>query len=354
MTWSVDIWPSLQQIPERFEPLFADAGDSSLFAGKDWWALLEKHGFPDKQTTAYVAIERDNKPIMVCPLRHPALGEPGAWRSLSNYYSHSYAPLLAKGEAPEKLQRAFCELGKAVLSKGSPYPSLCLDPIWNQGNWAAPALRGLKAAGFATSWTEVDETWSINVIDMQPAQYYQQLPGKLRNTIERKTQQAEARGPINLELALDSSHALELVPLFEQVYAASWKQEEPDPSFISEFANLCAERDALRIGILLLDDEPIAAQLWVTEHDDTAILYKLAHDGAYDSLSPGTLLTWHMIEALLTTDSLHHLNFGRGHEGYKRHWMPSRQSLYRLQAFRLTSPKGLAAYGTTKWRQMFR
>ena len=193
MTWSVDIWPSLQQIPERFEPLFADAGDSSLFAGKDWWALLEKHGFPDKQTTAYVAIERDNKPIMVCPLRHPALGEPGAWRSLSNYYSHSYAPLLAKGEAPEKLQRAFCELGKAVLSKGSPYPSLCLDPIWNQGNWAAPALRGLKAAGFATSWTEVDETWSINVIDMQPAQYYQQLPGKLRNTIERKTQQAEAR-----------------------------------------------------------------------------------------------------------------------------------------------------------------
>lgn len=357
MTMSVDIWPSLQQIPGRFERLFTAGENSSLFTSKDWWQLITEHGFAEQPAPLFVTVEDSTGPIMIWPLRHPGANEPKAWRTLANYYSPSYAPVISP-EADEAICRqAFCAATKAILSAVPGYPVICLDPIATGPatgpNWAVQARLGLRDTGLSTIWSRLEESWSMDVDGVSPGAYYKALPGSLRNTIRRKIQQAEKLGQIEMELALDSSHAQELVPIFEQVYAASWKPTEPDPSFMTDLAALCADRDALKIGILSLNDEPIAAQFWIMDRDRTALLYKLAHDETQADLSPGTLLTWHMIEALLETGDPKQLNFGRGSEPYKSQWMPQRQSVYRLQAFRLSNARGLFSYIRTRASGLF-
>ena len=51
---------------------------------------------------------------------------------------------------------------------------------------------------------------------------------------------------------------------------------------------------ALRLGIAWHDGTPIAAQLWISSNGRATVM-KLAHDGAHDAWSPGTLLTARMI-----------------------------------------------------------
>jgi len=46
---------------------------------------------------------------------------------------------------------------------------------------------------------------------------------------------------------------------------------------------------------------------------------KLAHDDAFRALSPGTVLTAHMIRLLLD-EGASTLDFGRGDDGYKASW----------------------------------
>ena len=73
-----------------------------------------------------------------------------------------------------------------------------------------------------------------------------------------------------------------------------------------------------------------------------ATVLKLAHDDAWRALSPGTVLTAHMIRGLLG-EQVTELDFGRGDDPYKQLWANRRRQRIGVLLADPRQPRGLAA-----------
>src|SRR3546814_20818181 len=95
------------------------------------------------------------------------------------------------------------------------------------------------------------------------------------------------------------------------------------------------------MGIARIEGVPVAAQYWTVE-DGTAFIHKLAH--VEDSLkaSPGTLLSAVLFRHVIEVDGVRRVDFGTGHDGYKRDWMNRHEPLWPIEAF---NPAAIAPWG---------
>jgi len=123
-------------------------------------------------------------------------------------------------------------------------------------------------------------------------------PGQLRETIRRKANACSRDGSVRIEVVQSPGLLGPAVAAYEEVYRRSWKAPEAAPGFTGALLPRAARAGVLRLGVMWVGEQPVAAQYW-TVADGTATVLKLAHDDAWRSLSPGTVLTAHMIRKLL-------------------------------------------------------
>ena len=266
---------------------------------------------------------------------------------LTTPYTVLYQPLTAPGLDAAGLRAVGGALGRACRA----WSTLRLDAL--DADWPGldPLLAGARAAGLVAQRFDHFGNWYEDVSGRGWDEYLAGRPGDLRETIRRKTR-ACARDPrVSLEMvrapdaAPDApSDALgSAIAAYEEVYARSWKEPEPFPRFGPGLMRAAARAGALRVGVLRVNGRPVAAQYW-TVCDGAATVLKLAHDEAFKSLSPGTVLTAHLIRGLLD-EGVSGLDFGRGDDGYKRAWAGRRRQRVGVLLINPRRPAGLAALG---------
>ena len=184
--------------------------------------------------------------------------------------------------------------------------------------------------------------WYEDVAGLDWPAYLVRRPGALRETIRRRTAAAARDPAIRFEIVRTPGAVPEALAAYETVYAASWKVPEPHPRFNATLLPLAARLGTLRLALLWRGTTPLAAQYW-TVFDGTATVLKLAHDEQGRALSPGTLLTAHMIRLLLEGEGVHTLDFGRGDDPYKQAWTFTRRQRIGLLLANPLHPTGLAA-----------
>ncbi len=129
---------------------------------------------------------------------------------------------------------------------------------------------------------------------------------------------------------------------YRKIYDNSWKIPESYPDFIAGFLAACIEDGALRLGILYVDDEPAAAQIWTVTNGE-ATIYKLAYDEKFKNLSVGSVLTAKIMEHVLDVDKARCIDFGYGDDPYKKDWTRQRRERMTLIGFRISGPLGALA-----------
>jgi Acetyltransferase (GNAT) domain len=307
---------------ELFDDLDAAAADArgeldrspSLFDRLGWFRLVEAHCPPPGRPL--VACSRDGARAAWLFLSDRG----GCGQALRCWYSLRFG-LIGDSEGAEPIARAL----RKRLHRLEIFPLENPEP-----------LRGaFRRAGWATFVAPATASWRIATDGQDFDAYWAARPGKLRSTAQRK---AKAAGlDIEIHRAFDES----AWAAYESVYAASWKPEEGSPAFLRALAEREGAGGMLRLGIARKDGIPLAAQLWLVE-DGTAWIHKLAYREDSKSLSPGTVLSMAMFRAALDEDKVKRIDYGTGDEPYKRDWMGERATLWRLEAFNLRSPRGLA------------
>lgn len=307
---------------ELFDDLDAVAADAgglldrraSLFDRLGWFRLVEAHCPPPGRPL--VARARDGERAAWLFLADEG-GRGRAWRC---WYSLRFG-LVGDSGGAEPIARAL----RKRLHRLEIFPLENPEPLagaFRRGGWAV-------FVGPATA------SWRIDTEGEDFDSYWAGRPGKLRNTAQRK---AKAAGlDIEIHRAFDEA----AWAAYESVYAASWKPEEGSPAFLRALAGREGSAGTLRLGIARKDGVPLAAQLWLVEHG-TAWIHKLAYREDAKALSPGTVLSMAMFRHVLDEDKVARIDYGTGDEPYKRDWMAERETLWRLEAFNLRSPRGLA------------
>lgn len=293
--------------------LFRAVEGQSLFLAPWWWRSMLSGGIPAGSSARFLICAAASTPVALLPLITHA---DGTLTGLSGPYTCLFQPLLAYGLDVASLRR----IGTAFARHCRAFPPIRLDALDADARWLAPFLAGARSGGLHAARFDHFGNWHEPVGGVDWATYLRARPGGLRETIRRKMKRA---GETEFQLVTGGDALEPAIAAYEEVYARSWKTAEPFPDFNATLMRAAAAVGALRLGLLHVGAQVVAAQLWIVTNG-TATVLKLAHDEAYKPLSPGTVLSVHMIRHLLEEDGIHTLDFGRGDDAYKQLWATRR------------------------------
>ncbi len=294
-----------------------------LFDRLDWLDNLKRYALHDRELAIISAsINGDMAwlPTMVKKYRH--------LESLANWYNFTWRPIFC-GEYDEVTKLSLLR-NIAALAKKSSY-RITLYPLPNEENEVKLLTYAFKQAGWIAIREEADVNHILRLNGRTFDDYWRTRPGQLRSTVKRKSKKNIVSIRIEKEFNPESWDD------YERVYEKSWKTGEGNPEFLRELAKQEAEAGALRLGLAYIDGICVAAQFWTVENGE-ALIHKLAHDEAYLSASPGTLLSAGLFQHVIDVDHVNIIDFGTGDDKYKSDWMEEIRTRYRLDLFHPNIP----------------
>lgn len=191
------------------------------------------------------------------------------------------------------------------------------------------------------------------------ARYYQQRPSQLRNTIKRREKKLAKAHQYRTEIitSVDKFHSAFIA--YMSIYQQSWKGDEFSFDFIKQVCLAALAENKLRLGLLYVDDEPAAAQLWFLQSNcdvsmwqdnstvqnsrqaqTTASIFKLAYSPKYQKYSVGSILSLALSEFVISQDNVSSIEFGMGSEPYKKDWLTEKRTRQSYQVFNPNSIYG--------------
>lgn len=346
-TATTTVYPDLAALPDCFEPLLSRAGDVSVFFTLPWFRNFVQSILTSREHVRIytVAAPTGNASPAAALFMQYSDGDAGLLRArtltgISNYYTSLFGPVIEPGQSDP--QAILNLLASGIARDETRFDVVDLRPLALDGTVFPGLLAAFKQAGFTAQSYFCFGNWYLQVRGRSYAEYFDSLPSQLKNTVKRKRKQFEAMPNARIVLHQDGSALDEALRAYEQIYAVSWKVPEPYPQFIPGLCRTCAEEGWLRLGIIYIDDQPAAAQIWIV-HAGIAAIYKLAYDEKFAKLSLGSILTSHLMRHVIDVDKVHEIDYLTGDDSYKKDWMSDRRERWGIMAFNLRTPLGMLA-----------
>ncbi|MCB1777870.1 MAG: GNAT family N-acetyltransferase [Candidatus Competibacteraceae bacterium] len=304
----------------------------------EWFDLLQRTAIPDGSIATYYPVGPTYHPAasllpMLRVARHPH-----KLKGLSTFYTPLYAPIHEDLLDFEALTGCFTQLRKSASIS-----IINLAPLDPDGHFFPAAFSALRQAGWLTDRYFCFGNWYALLERPDFAAYFASLPSQLRNTVKRARKKLDKERTFALVIQTQPDSGLgQAVDEFVMVYNHSWKRPEPYPDFIPELCKLAAAQGWLRLGIVRLDGQPIAAQIWLV-CAGTAYIVKLAYHRNYAKFSAGSVLTAHLMQHVIDIDKVMAIDYLIGDDRYKQDWTPLRRERHGIIAFNLRTVRGCLA-----------
>ena len=257
---------------------------------------------------------------------------------LGNYYSSLYGPLnwfpkashIPAPDPDPSLWNAIC---KRIRQDPANWPVITFSPLDDKAPFYTHVFAALAGAGYWVDSFFCFGNWYLDVANREFSSYFLNLPSLLRHNVERGQRRLSRNGAWRIDILKNHGPVLETgIAEFVQVYDRSWKKPEPNAQFIPNLARMAAGQGWLRLGILRLNAQPIAAQLWLVK-DKKASIYKLAYDKSFERFSAGSVLTHAMMKSVIDGDRVQEVDYLTGDDAYKKDWMSHRRERRGIVAF---------------------
>jgi hypothetical protein len=341
------VYHSLDDLPESYRALFDGAhSDADFFASLAWYQNLVSNSLSKQYRLRLYGLEQDGVARLLLPMCVRADPDAsltsGKLLAASNYYTSLFRPIHHSSSAP--LRENLCELLRFMLAERPRWSSIDFHPMALDSLEYLALEQACRTAGMALQRYFCFGNWYLKLNGRSYQEYFDSLPSRLKNTLQKKIRQSEKRKDLSIRL-LQTTGELDLAMAdYEQVYQSSWKQAEAHPLFIQGLMQTCARQGSLRLGIAYVEGQAVAAQLWIV-HGQIASIYKLAYDDRYAALSIGSILTAHMMQHVIETDRVSEVDYLTGDDAYKQDWMSDRRERWGIVAFNLATLSGSLAAG---------
>lgn len=282
----------------------------------EWWEGLSQHC----DITARYLVAHDGQSALLLALTH----RDGVLRGLANWYTFRWRPLASPRAAAAPLLLAAAQSLRRFAWR------IVLDQVPDEDDSASQLESALKSAGWVVRSRAHDCNHFLSLAGRDYAAYLASRPGPLRTTLKRKAAKVACTVHTDFDPAAWAA--------YEDIYAASWKPTEGNPSFLRAFAEQEGAAGRLRLGLAHVDGRPVAAQLWTVEAG-TAWIHKLAYREDAKAQSPGTVLSAALFAHVIDRDGVDLVDFGTGDDPYKRDWMDDIRPRYHIEALWPRTPR---------------
>jgi hypothetical protein len=341
----VSVYERSEDLPSGCLRLLRNAAAKNAFDSVEWYQNLARHGLEPDARVRFYALEqadRSAEAVGILPLRLPGRGSgwggPRQIVSLSTYYTSLYGPVLAEsGHDPRTSIR---QLVDEVCSASPGWDMIQLSPLAREDAVFEHVVEALRARGMFVATYFCFGNWYLRVDGRTFDQYLESVPSILRNTLNRKRRKLKASRRAMVRIVTGGDELESAIADYERVYGASWKMAEPHPRFMPNLIRMCAEMGWLRLGLLHVDGEPAAAQVWIV-NGGTASIYKLAYQDRFSDLSVGSILTAHLMEHAIDVDKVATVDYLTGDDSYKKDWMSHRRERWGVLALNTRTVRGL-------------
>jgi len=341
----VVVYDDIEQLPDNVRAFVSGSNPDALCLNGSWFELLIRFSPSEGyRPRIYVAMGSGDETVdcVLFAMSTARTRRPRKLLSLTNFYTMSYAPLLR----PDLVEpaEALDALAFHIASEEPNWDILEFRSLVEEDRATAQLVRSFKRAGMFVDTYSQYENWFFPVQGVSAADYFASRPSQVRNTIIRKLKKVRRDHNLDFHLYRSTDDLSEGLIDYQTIYAGSWKLPEAHPEFIPQLIRRFADTNGLRLGVLRIDGEPAAAQIWLVT-GRRATIYKLAYADKFASLSAGSILTKMMFDWVLENDQIAEIDYGIGSEPYKMAWMSARRHIVALIGFNCRSGLGLLAAG---------
>jgi len=344
---SAGTFSALEELPSTLLGLFEQAERQSMFLGQPWFQHFVRTALLPEDQVRIFAVTGEESPASfsgMLLMRYTKGSElfpsPRKLSSLTNYYSCFFAPHLTTQNC--RASQLLDKLAQEIARDRPRWDAIEINPLDVQAATFVELVEAFKKAGYIVQTFFAFGNWYLPVNGRTFAEYFETLPSVLKNTWTRKKKKLEKSGRSKVEIVTGGPGLETAIDAYTRVYLASWKHPEPHPDFIPGLIRMCAEAGTLRLGILYVDEEPAASQMWIV-HNGKALIYKLAYDERFGELSVGTILSARMFEHALDVDKVKEVDYLSGDDAYKRNWMSHRRERWGILALNPRTLRGALA-----------
>ncbi|MGB0723399.1 MAG: GNAT family N-acetyltransferase [Gammaproteobacteria bacterium] len=331
-----DTYTDWADLPAGASELFARQEAESLFLTRPWFENLTAHALADGESPLLACVHEAGRVLALLPL----IDHGGAYATaLSTSISTRYSVLLGENAGPGVLERL------ALGLRSLPLASYRLEPILPEDDALIALGAALRARGFTEERFFRYYNWVERLNGRGYADYWAERPSRVRNTVSRKQRRLKREHGCDIRLYTDKNIDTALAD-YQAVEQASWKAREQHARFIAHLVRDAARLGWLRLAVLYVDERPIAAQIWFVV-GRKANIFRLSYDQAFESWSPGSILTRFLMEQVIDHDGVKEIDFLNGDERYKADWMSLRRD---CMALAFHAPPAASASGPG-WRQ---
>lgn len=340
----VRVFTSFGELPADVRQALSHPAQPNFFVSLDWFEVLYQTSLQATLEPRIYVLFDDARQQVQCAL-FCGRDKARAGRvlvSLGNFYTQEYLPSFPH----EGVQRrdAIAQLARFIAAERPRWDSVRLGLVKTDAPEFAWLLEALRDQGFGIETFFQYENWHLPVAaGTSFAGYFAERPSQLRNTITRRQKKLEKAHKFEIRLARGHDSDSDFAALardFVAIYEASWKNPEPFPEFIPSLVARCAALGILRLGVLYVEGQPAASQLWVTAGGKT-LIYKLAYDERYAEFGVGSILSKELFRIAIDEDRVREIDYGVGSEPYKKDWMLAARRLEGIEAHNRRSLRGL-------------
>lgn len=338
------VYQNLETLPDSCRQLFEiELQGNSFFSNFAWFDNLFRNSLSIAHAMRIFCLEDESAGNVYALAPMCFSSAPQRWytpRKLiaaSNYYTSLFH--LIQNECDPHTHENITYLIRGIIDDIPRWDCIDLHPMAVDGAQFSSIELAFRNAGASTQTYFCFGNWYLKVAGRNFQEYFNSVPPRLRNTIERKSRQLEKSHVWHIQLVQTEAELKLATAAYEQVYQASWKQSEAHPNFISGLMQTCARQGCLRLGIAYIGDKPVATQFWIV-CQGVASIYKLAYDEQVVKLSIGSILTAHMMRHVIDIDHVEEVDYLTGDDDYKKDWMSHRRERWGVIAFNQATLKG--------------
>lgn len=193
--------------------------------------------------------------------------------------------------------------------------------ISNEENWLPSVSEYFTRRGFSIREYDCYDNCYSDCIKGTSEDYFNSRSKSFRLSIRKNYNRLSKAGDIRFRVITGEADCPDYYEIYSSIYSKSWKKKERvGREFFPRMLRYAEKNQWLRIGIVYLNERPIAT-VFVIVAGKHAYFEKVAFDEEFRNFGAGSVCLYEMIKHVIDVDKVSVIDFLRGADEYKRHWV---------------------------------